>query len=305
VVPAREHAVRLAATEAPPLDARPTNNMETDALQTILPRASLRECVREYQVFRFVFDKETTPPPKLHAPRPEHCLTFYVRDGQKFSDLAGGDIIAYPQCVINGLLNRPIYRYGGHDFWAIKVVLRPSAFFRLLHIPLPLLTNAFIDAEAVWGASIRRVCEQVANSANLAAMLAVIEGFLEALIRNRLAPPLPIDKAVMSLAGAGAGRSIEALANQACLSPRQFIRKFEERIGVSANMFHRIVRFDKAFRLKNNQPATDWLSVALATGYCDYQHLAKDFKEFTTFTPPVFYEIEQTSPERKFGLHEG
>ena len=279
--------------------------METAVLQTILPRASLRECVREYQVFRFVFDKGITPPPKLHAPRPEHCLTFYAREVQKFSSLAGGDIIAYPPCVISGLLNRPIYRYGAHDFWAIKVVLRPSAFFRLLHIPASQLTNAFIDAEAVWGAPIRRVCEQVANSTELAKMLAVIEDFLENLVRTRLAPPLPIDKAVRNLAGAGAAHSVEAMANQACLSPRQFIRKFEERVGVSANTFHRIVRFDKAFRLKNNQPATDWLSVALATGYCDYQHLAKDFKEFTTFTPPAFYEIEQTSPERKFGLHEG
>lgn len=279
--------------------------METAVLETILPRASLRECVREYQVFRFVFDQGTTPPPKLHAPRPEHCLTFYVREAQKFSALAGGDIIAYPPCVVSGMLSRPIYRYGARDFWAIKVVLRPSAFFRLLHIPSPRLTNAFIDAEDVWGAPIRRVCEQVANSPNLAQMLAVIEDFLEVLARTRLAPPLPIDKAVMGLVGAGAAPSVAAMANQACLSPRQFIRKFEERVGVSITTFQRIVRFDKAFRLKNNQPTTDWLSVALATGYCDYQHLAKDFKEFTTFTPPAFYEIEQTSPERKFGLHEG
>ena len=279
--------------------------MEAAALQTILPRPSLRESVREYQVFRFVFDKATTPPPKLHAPRPEHCLTFYVREGQKFSSLAGNDIQAYPPCTVSGLLNRPIYRYGAHDFWAIKVVVRPNAFFRLLRIPMPQLTNSFLDAEDVWGAPVRRVCEQVANSANLAAMLAVIEEFLERLVRTRLAPPLPIDRAVLSLAGAGASQSVEALARQACLSPRQFIRKFEERVGVSANMFHRIVRFDRAFRLKNNRPATDWLSVALATGYCDYQHLAKDFKEFTTFTPPAFYEIDLTSPERKFGLHEG
>ena len=279
--------------------------METAVLQTILPRPSLRECVREYQVFRFVFDKGTTPPPKLYAPRPEHCLTFYIREVQKFSSLAGGDIMAYPPCIISGLLNRSIYRYGAHDFWAIKVVLRPSAFFRLFHIPSTQLTNTFVDAEHVWGASIKRVCEQVANSPDLATMLVVIEGFLEGLARTHLAPLLPIDKAVMSLAAAGATHSVEGLASQACLSPRQFLRKFEERVGVSANTFHRIVRFDKAFRLKNNEPGTDWLAIALATGYCDYQHLAKDFKEFTTFTPPVFYAIEQTSPERKFGLHEG
>lgn len=278
--------------------------MESAVLQTILPRASLRGCVREYQVFRFVFDSGTTPPAKLHAPRPEHCLTFYVRERQKFSSVAGGAIMAYPPCVVSGMQRHPVYRYGAHDFWAIKVVLQPSAFFRLLHIPSPQLTNAFIDAEDVWGAPIRRVREQMASSPDLATMLVVVEDFLEGLVRTQLAPSQPIDRAVMSLAGAGTYRSVDALASEACLSPRQFLRKFEERVGVSATTFQRIVRFDKAFRLKNNRPAADWLSVALATGYCDYQHLAKDFKEFTTFTPPAFYEIEQTSPERKFGLHE-
>jgi transcriptional regulator GlxA family with amidase domain len=98
---------------------------------------------------------------------------------------------------------------------------------------------------------------------------------------------------------------VAAVADQSCLSVRQFIRKFEERVGVSATTFQRIVRFDRAYRLKNNRPEQDWLFIALATGYCDYQHLAKDFKEFTTLTPRAFYAVEQTSPERRFGLHEG
>jgi transcriptional regulator GlxA family with amidase domain len=89
------------------------------------------------------------------------------------------------------------------------------------------------------------------------------------------------------------------------LSVRQFIRKFEERTGVSPKTFDRIVRFDRAYRLKNNRPDLDWLSIALYSDYYDYQHLAKDYKDFTNSTPVGFYDIDLKAPERTFGLHFG
>jgi len=70
-------------------------------------------------------------------------------------------------------------------------------------------------------------------------------------------------------------------------------------------MFQKIVRFDRAYRLRNSNPKTDWLYIALACGYYDYQHLVKDFKTFVNLTPTAFYEIEQASPERFFALHDG
>ncbi len=280
-------------------------NIENALLKSMVPHASLRDYVREYQVFRFVFDGKAAPPPKFHAPRPEHCITFYLRDCQKFSRLDSAEVIAYPKCVVNGIYNRPIYRHGGLDFWAIKVVLQPSAFYHFLRIPSTHITNTFLDAEALWGKDVRSTCEQLDNSPDLTAMIGIIERFLTDRIRKSPEPLLPIDRAVQHLLSQGTGGSVESVASQSCLSVRQFIRKFEERVGVSAKTFNRIVRFNKAYRLKNNQPELDWLFIALATGYCDYQHLAKEFQEFTTLTPRSFYEIEKTSPERHFGLHEG
>ncbi|MCY7352628.1 MAG: helix-turn-helix domain-containing protein [Cytophagaceae bacterium] len=68
--------------------------------------------------------------------------------------------------------------------------------------------------------------------------------------------------------------------------------------------FDRIARFDNAFRMRNKYPSLDWLSVALACGYYDHQHFAKDCKELTHLTPTSYFEQESKSPERLFGLHE-
>ena len=278
--------------------------MQPALLKHYIPSKNLQEYIREYQVFRFLFDKSISPPIKFHAPRPEHCITFYIRDAQKFSYLNSPIIYTYPACVINGFYTLPINRYGGNDFWAIKVVLQPSTLFHLINVPLQEMTNNYINAEDVWGNKIRFVCEQLSTLNNIDEMLCVIETFLNQVLRNKIKVNHPIDKVSNYLLNIENGASLDWLASQSCLSTRQFIRKFEERTGISAKTFQRIIRFDKAFRMKNNHPQLDWYSIAMRCDYYDYQHLVKDFKEFTHLKPPAFYELEKTSPERSFGLVE-
>jgi AraC-like DNA-binding protein len=279
--------------------------MKEALLKDILPKPNLQGYVRKYQVFRFVFEDNAVPPPKFHTPRPEHCITFYIRDSQRFSYYGTEEIITYPKCVINGMYNVPIYRYGGKDFWAIKVILQPATLYHLIGIHVQKLTNTFLDAQEVWGNKVQLICEQLNNSTVLDEMVNLIESFIEDLVKKSLKPLHPIDKASQNMLLLEGNSSLAYSADQSCLSARQFIRKFEERIGINPKMFSRIIRFDSAFRMKNNQPHLDWLTIALATGYYDYQHLVKDFKAFTNLTPTAFYEFEKTAPERSFGFHEG
>ena len=54
-------------------------------IKDILPHFSLTEFVRKYQIIRWQFDVNAVPPNKFLAPRPEHSLTFYIRDLQSFT----------------------------------------------------------------------------------------------------------------------------------------------------------------------------------------------------------------------------
>ena len=131
----------------------------------------------------------------------------------------------------------PIHRYGGNDFWAIKVVLQPSVLFKLTNLPLQEITNNYINAEEVWRNKIRLVCEQLNTLEVLDEMLYVIETFLKQVLRNKTIKNHPIDKVSNYLLNIENGASLDWLANQSCLSLRQFIRKFEERTGISAKTF--------------------------------------------------------------------
>ncbi len=272
-------------------------------LQDIKPDPALENFVRKIQVFRFIFEKGVEPPVKFHLPRPEHSITFYPRDTQTFAFTGSSCKETYPACVINGIHTLPLYRFGGNDFLAIKVVLQPAALYQLLRFPIEQLTNTFINAEDIWGNDIKVVCEQLNELNDLPIIVQVIEGFLRSRI-NMLSfkNSEPIDKIPSFILYSNQHAPVHWLASQACLSPRQFIRKFEQRVGIHAKKFERIIRFDKALRMKLRSPGTDWLTIAIHTGYNDYQHLVRDFKEFTMQTPPKMFEIESRSPERTFGL---
>lgn len=278
--------------------------MSSILLQNIKPCPQLQEYVRKYQIIRFVFEKDVIPPIKFHAPRPEHSITFYVRDEQKFSHLFSDSIIVYPRCIINGIYTIPINRHGGHDFWAIKTVFQPTALSRLKVLRVAELTNQYINAEEVLGNEISLINEQLCLSNDLGDMIKIIENYFINLIKKRYSTSQPIDNACKYILQHNGAVGLDWLASQSCLSLRQFIRKFEEEIGVRPKTFKKIIRFDRAFRMKNNYSDSDWLSIAIACGYYDYQHLAKDFKEFTGLTPPAFYEREMKSPERTFGFRE-
>ena len=56
-------------------------------IKNIRPHLSLTEFVRKYQIIRWQYDAYSIPPNKFLAPRPEHSLTFYIRDIQSYSFL--------------------------------------------------------------------------------------------------------------------------------------------------------------------------------------------------------------------------
>lgn len=265
---------------------------------------ALIEFVLGYEVIRFVFSRDAAPPVYHHTPLPQQSLTFYPKEPQRFSYIPSNKIITYPRAIVNGLYTRSIYRYGGHDFLAIRVVFQPGAFFRLTGIPSNELTNTFVDAEAVWPKDIRLLSERLNSTDELAAMLTSIESFLSRLIQSSRKAYHAVDATSQLILHKQHPLLLNQLADDSCLSVRQFLRKFEERIGISPKQFDRIVRFNKAHLMRNKHPDLDWLSVALACGYYDHQHFAKDCKDLTFLSPTSFFAQNQKGPARILGLDE-
>lgn len=271
-----------------------------------LPHPGLREYVRQLQIVGCRFPSWMKDlPVKPYWPRAENTLAFYPRDREKQQFGFDGEQLIKPASSVQGQYAIVTNRYVGRDFMVFQVQFQPGALFRLTGIPASELANRFVDAEAIFGASVKRVNEQLAEKENYLDMIPVVEAFLFQLVarlRVRIARPIDhIGRLLLECHGSG---RLDRLADEACLSQRQFYRMFVEREGVSPRMFARIARFENAMKLKNKAPGLDWLSVALQLGYHDYQHMVRDFREFTGMTPNAFLRYETRAPERLFGKAE-
>jgi AraC-like DNA-binding protein len=229
---------------------------------------------------------------------------FYLRDLQVVSYQKESKIQRHPKCTINGQHTMSTERFVQGNAWILQIVLQPSALYLLTGIPAFELTNSFIDAEDVWGKEIRNVHEQMCNTNGVEEVIRISEGFLEKLISRAKYSLQGIDKVRAVILNQNRSLSMDRLAADSCLSNRQFQRRFTERTGIGPKLFDKVVRFEKAFFMKNANPHLDWLSIALACGYYDYQHLVKDYKYFTNMTPTGFYELDTKAPERTFGVVE-
>lgn len=274
-------------------------------LKDFIPAPDVQEFVQLYRIIHFRFSKEQALPFKAYPPRPEHCLAFYPFDREKIVYQNSGKAVSDIPVVLYGQFSEVTNRYVGRDFLVLQIVFYPGALYRLTGIPATLFTNEYLDAELVFGKLLREVNEQLALAENYAAMLGIATTFVRSLVRKQQKQSVPLDAAFGNLLKADQRYSISQLASDACMSTRNLERVFFERTGVPPKMYERIIRFDKAFRLRNSKPEYSWLRIALECGFHDHQHLAKVYKDLTGMAPGLFHQVEEKAPEREFGLVEG
>jgi AraC-like DNA-binding protein len=258
------------------------------------PAPALRPYIQTYSVMHVHTGETAQPIIKPFPAGPEQCLFFYARDevrsyknGETQAVFSSPSIIVGPQVTRVNLMLYP-------DHLTVAVFFHPGGLHALLGgMPMTETFDFSIDSALLWPVEIRELNEQLALTDNYDLMVALVEGFLVRQYARIHLRPEPIDKAFRLMLDPLYAPSIEQLADAACLSARQFRRKFYEKMGLSPKVFARIVRFNKAFRLKEKNPHLDWLDVICLTGYHDFHHLLRDFREFAHTTPTLLLEEEQ------------
>ncbi|HEY4108122.1 AraC family transcriptional regulator [Puia sp.] len=267
-----------------------------------LPDPAFREFVRCYRIVHFEFDKTAEFPFKAYPPLPEECLHFFTREGEQVELLNAKKKDYQLPIVLVGQLTSVLNRFLGRDFLNFQVVFQPTGLYRLTGIPSFELTNQYLDAEDIFSKNIRFILEQLRHAGNYTEMLQVADKFVDTLIKGVRKSVHQLDSVSKLMMQRDGNVSLDWLARESCLCPKQFRRKFNERAGVNPKTYTKIIRFSKAFNTKNANPDWDWLRIALECDYFDYQHLVKDYKDLTGVTPNELHLLEGNSPERRLGL---
>ena len=270
-------------------------------LNEIQPNPHLTEFIRLYRIIDFHFTGAAIIPPKIYSPRPEQCLQFYPKDSETVKHLDSDFHVSNKKVSCIGQHTKSLQRYVGKDFLSFQVLFQPGAFYRITGIAMYELANVYLDAEDIFGTCVREVNEQLFTATSYPEMIRIVEKFLNELVRKAQGREHRIDITSRMMFQKNEQYSVDSFLKTSCICHRHFDSKFKERVGIPPKQFLQIIRFDRAFRMKNRYPDKDWLSIAIHCGYHDYQHLVKDYIEFTGYSPKQFFEIDNQAPERAFG----
>jgi AraC-like DNA-binding protein len=264
------------------------------------PHPALKSFVNNIMIDQVQFDANHVTKGFPVPPLPEHSLFFYVRDKTEVEDTLTNKRGTQSSCIVVGPnVNRHTI-IPGRNHLVIKVGFQPGGLYRLLGIPMnELLCNDAFDGLDFWGKEINEINEKLQEAISFTEMILIVEKFLLGYV-NRLKQSLPIDDVLPMLIQQGGLINIDQLASQSCLSIRQFERVFKQRIGLPPKYFSRLVRFAKAWIIKEQKPTTSWIKIAHECGYFDQMHLIRDFQEFAGVNPSIIESELLNSPAKFF-----
>lgn len=232
-----------------------------------------------------------------YPPAPFQSLIFYCKNPISSSLSYSTDFVVQPISILIGPQLSRVNVKVDQQLRSIRVDFVPGGLYRIMGIPMQELFDCGYDATDFFGNNIRNVNEQLFEIEELETGKTIVENFLMTQL-NKVKNILPFDAAIGLLLKNNGHMSIDKVASLSCLSVKQFERVSKERLGMNPKLYARILKFSKAYRLREAKPHLKWIEIAYEAGYFDQMHLIRDFKVFAGVNPSVIEQQLLATPLR-------
>lgn len=259
-------------------------------LKVYKPHPVLQDLVNCISIYEVDFT-QTQAPANIYrfVPAYQRYIIFYLEDPIKVLKPGNEEYITKPVCVTIGPQDQAVTLDMGSRHLALCIAFQPSGLHRLLRIPMSEIYEQDFDTRLLLGSEIEEITERLKEADNWDHMISIVEFYLLKKI-SKIKPLLPVDLAMAALVNNSGKVSMEELASLACLSLRQLERRCTERLGMPPKQYARLIRFCKAYQLKELFPQKTWTEIAYQSGYYDQMHFIRDFKKFAGVTPSFIHE---------------
>ncbi len=260
------------------------NLSETLRTKNFIPHYALREFVACIFTAENLMGREEVSVYRPFPPNPQNSIIFYVRDPAEIERPDTRKLIKHSSCIFTGQLTERINTKMGRDHLMVYVGFKPGGMYRLLGIPMNQFINDDMNGADLYGSEISEIMEQLNETSNPNEWAAIVEIFLLSKLRKLKAAD-SFDLAMQELIRRDGNLGMDEVADMSCMGFRQFERRSLEKIGIPPKLYARIIRFSRAYRMKEINPTLSWTSLAHFCGYFDQMHMIRDFKDFTGVTP--------------------
>jgi AraC-like DNA-binding protein len=186
---------------------------------------------------------------------------------------------------VAGITDGPVLVGHGGSARCLQVDLTPLGARRLFGMPMSELANRTVPIDDVFGRFGRQLVQHVGDAPNWPARFALIDAAIRARLADTAAVDAGVEWSLRRITDSGGAVTISGLADQLGWSHRRLIARYRDAVGLPPKLVARIVRFERLAALVAGDPATDWAEAALACGFFDQAHLAREVRELADITP--------------------
>ncbi|MFJ6937801.1 helix-turn-helix domain-containing protein [Streptomyces sp. NPDC101132] len=250
-------------------------------LTSARPCTGLREGVWGYEGFH---RPGSAPRERLHLPTTAVSLVLPLEGRLEPSAPAarmpaGAPLLAGPRTESLTL------RYGA-GARGVRVLLAPWAAHALTGGPMDRLAGRVVPAGELLGPLAGRLTAVLADAPHWAGSCALLDEALSRLLPGRPEPAPPVLRAWRALVRSRGTLPVAELAREAGWCRSQLGRRFQAQVGLTPKAVARVLRLREAVRLLGaGEPVA---TVAVAAGFHDQAHFAREFKAMTGHTPRRF-----------------
>jgi AraC-like DNA-binding protein len=161
---------------------------------------------------------------------------------------------------------------------------------------LPGLRNRTELLEDLWGSAACELRERLQAARPPQRALQLLHGFLLQRL-NAAAPPDPLAAfAIEAFRRDPARARVQPVQRDSGCTPAQFIRRFEQAVGLTPKRYARVLRFGELLPSLLRCGPRDWAQIAAGAGYFDQSHLIREFRQLAGIAPGAYAPVQADQP---------
>lgn len=213
-------------------------------------------------------------------------MSLVFHRGQRMFSTAEDDF--QPQSFVCGLSTNYTDLYSRETVDMIVVVFRPFGARAFFNMPMNEFHDKSISLDDLEDKALLELKNRILDEQDDKICINLIERFFIKRLCSFDDYNYPRIVASVNTINCRPSIDIKSLADISCLSYKQFNRIFTGYVGSNPKEFVRIVRFQRALYILQNNAGISMTSLAYECGYYDQPHLVKEFKSFSGYTPTEY-----------------
>lgn len=198
--------------------------------------------------------------------------------------------------VVQGAFDRFGVRGTEGPSAVVGVHFKPGGAAAFFGGALPELRNRTELLEDLWGSSTRTLRERLQGAASPQHALQLLHDHL--LHRLHAAPPTdPVATlAIRAFQRDPASARVAPVQRASGCTPAQFIRRFEQAVGLTPKRYARVLRFGVLLPTLVRCGPRDWAQIAAGGGFADQSHLIREFQQLAGMAPGAYTPVQPDQP---------